>query len=451
MASRARRLRPSSPERLCGQSRTGEARSSRRKVSGIAMGVIQLSYSTFGLTQLGFLEAIDAVDRAGYAGVEIAFHRDHLNVFDIDDDSLAEVRRRLQARRVKAVCVATASHFFDPLRPHEPSLLALSRAARKRRIGLVKRGIHVARKLGVNLVTFGSGFMRAEHVANPEIDPGELLVDSIRECLREIRDDEDITLLIEPEPGMHIETLAQGLALMRTVDSPKFKLHIDICHAYCSERDYIRALSEAAPHARYLHVSDARAGYNLKVVEERDGLAPDLGIAAVLVHFPDTCEFLLLDRDRPTYFREAALTPGRKKRVDELLQRCGVKNDLAVVDYSGLFAGRSALDDEIFTWMISVPGIAFDVLERARPIVNYLRGARGAPLVNRMVANTRTCVEHFHEIPGEGTLDFAACFKALTDAGFSGYGSVELYHHVASWQQALDDSYRHLAPLVAVH
>jgi len=415
------------------------------------MGAIQLSYSTFGLTQLGFLEAIDVVDRAGYAGIEISFHRDQFNVFDIGDDFLAEVRRRLDARRVKAACVATASHFFDPQRPHEPSLLALSRDARKRRIDLVKRGIHVARRLGVNLVTFGSGFVRAEHVANAQIDPGELLADSIRECLREIHDDEDITLLVEPEPGMYIETLAQGLALIRRVDSPKFRLHIDICDAYCSEPDYIRALHEAAPQARYLHISDARAGYNLRVVEDRDGFSPDLGIAAALVHFPDTCEFLLLDHDRPTYFRDTVPTPGRKKRIDELLQCCGVNNDLAVVDYSGLFAGRSALDDEIFTWMISVPGISFDVLERARPIVNYLRGARSTALVNRMVANTLTGMVHFHEIPGQGTLDFAASFKALTDAGFRGYGSVELYHHVASWQQALNDSYRHLAPLVAAH
>ena len=44
-------------------------------------------------------------------------------------------------------------------------------AGRKRRIDLVKRGIHVARQLGVSLVTFGSGFIRDEHVSNPQIDP----------------------------------------------------------------------------------------------------------------------------------------------------------------------------------------------------------------------------------------------------------------------------------------
>lgn len=415
------------------------------------MGAIRLSYSTFGLTNLDFLDAIDAVDRAGYEGIEISFHRDQFNPFNIDDATLAAVRKRLDARRVKAACVATASHFFDPHRPHEPSLMALEKAARMRRIDLVKRGIRVARGLGVNLVTFGSGFIRDEHVAKPGVDPGELLAESIHECLREIRDDEDMTLLIEPEPGMHIETMAQGLALLDQVNSPKFKLHIDICHAYCSEPNYLDALRAAAPQARYLHISDAREGYNLKIVHDREDLAPDLDFASVLVHFQDTADFLLLDRDHPIHFREEAPTAARARRIETLLDRVGVRKGLQIVDYSSLYAGGSALDDEIFTYLISMPGLSYDVLERARPVVGYLRGARGAALVDRMVANTRTGIVHFHEIPGEGTLDLAGSFRALVEGGFSGYGSVELYHHVEGWQKALDDSYRHLAPLAAAH
>lgn len=413
------------------------------------MGAIKLSYSTFGLTNLDFLDAIDAVDRAGYDGIEISFHRDQFNPFNIDDAYLDAVKQRLDARRVKAACVATASHFFDPQRPHEPSLMALEPAARKRRIDLVKRGIHVARKLGVNLVTFGSGFVRDDHVANPHVDPGELLAESIRECVREIRDDEDITLLIEPEPGMYIETMAQALKLMDDVGSERFKLHIDICHAYCSETDYIKALGEAAPHAKYLHISDAQQGYNLKIVQDRADLAFDLDFASTLVHFPDTADYLLVDRNHPIHFRDATVTPARRRHIEDLLARAGVKKELAVVDYGSLYAGASPLDDEIFTYLISMPGLSYDVLERAKPCIAHLRGVKGGrKLVDTMVANTLTGVVHFHEIPGEGTLDFAGSFKALTDNGFSGYGSVELYHHVESWQKALDDSYRHLAQFV---
>ena len=109
----------------------------------------KLSYSTFGLTKLDFLDAIDAVDKAGYPGIELSFHRDQFNPFEITDEYLATIKKHFETTRVKPACVATASHFFTPSRPHEPSLMCIETAGRKRRINLVKRGIEVARKLGV--------------------------------------------------------------------------------------------------------------------------------------------------------------------------------------------------------------------------------------------------------------------------------------------------------------
>ncbi len=413
------------------------------------MGALELSYCTFGLTELGILDAIDAVGRAGYSGVEISFHREQLNPFNIDDDALAVLRKRLQAAHLVPACVATASHFFTPSRPHEPSLMSLDLAGRKRRIDLIKRGIHFARRLGAPLVTFGSGFLREEHVSHSSLDPRVLLLESIEECLREIHEDEDITLLIEPEPGMLIETLDQGLALIEQIGSPHFKLHVDLCHAYCSEKNYPAALAAAAPATRYLHVSDARRGYNLRIEKDADDLTFDLDVAAKLVYFPDTADYLLVDRDHPLYFCDAKPGLARRRRIEALLGQAGVTKAPRYIDYPSLYAGTSALDDEIFTYLISIPGLSYEVLERARPVIAHLRGVRGRPLIDRMVANTLTGIVHFHEIPGEGTLDFAASFDALTANGFSGYASVELYHHVESWERALRESQRHLAKFTA--
>ena len=413
--------------------------------------MIKLSYSTFGLTNLPFLDAIDVVDQAGYPGIEISFHRDQFNPFNITDADIDRVKRKLQTTQVKAACVATASHFFTPSRPHEPSMMSVDLAGRKRRISLVKRGIDVARKLGVNLVTFGSGFIREEHVLHPEQDPLELLADSVHRCLKEIHDDEDITLLVEPEPGMYIETVEDGLRLINAVNSPRFGLHLDMCHMYCSDVDYIGALAKAAPLTRYLHVSDARAGYNLKIIKMAENLKLDLNFAHYLIYFPESANYLLVDRDHPIYFYDDPVSTAQKKQIEQILSSVNIQTDVAFVNYNGLYAGASSFDDEIFTYLISVPALSFDVLERVKPILYYLRTTKdseGKLLMDKMVANTLTSIVHFHEIPGEGTMDFAASFKALSDNGFSGYASVELYHHVQSWEKALADSYSHLAQYV---
>jgi len=413
--------------------------------------MIKLSYSTFGLTDLSYLNAIEEVDKAGYPGIELSFHRDQFNPFNITDDDIASVKNKLQSLQVEAACVATASHFFTPSRPHEPSLMSPDMAGRKRRINLVKRGIDFARKLDVPLVTFGSGFIRDEHILTPSANPQELLVDSIHRCLKEIRDDEDITLLIEPEPGMFIETVEQGMSLVDEVNSPKFRLHLDMCHMYCSEQDYIAALGKAAPYTRFLHVSDAQEGYNLKIIKMAEDLALDLNFANYLIHFPDTAEYLLVDPNHPIYFFDEPVSAHRKRQIEQIVSQVNIQTDTAYVDYNRLYAGATPFDNEIFTYLISVPALSFDVLERAKPIIAYLRSSTdsaGNPMMAKMVANTLTGIVHFHEIPGEGTLDIAASFNALTENGYSGYASVELYHHVQSWEKALNDSFRHLSQFV---
>jgi sugar phosphate isomerase/epimerase len=414
--------------------------------------MIQLSYSTFGLTGLNLMDAIDAVDRAGYPGVELSFHRDQFNPFDLTPESVAALRGKLASLRVRPACVSTASHFFTPSRPHEPSLLCPDLAGRKRRIDLVRRGIELARALEVPLVTFGSGFIREEHIRNPAADPHALLLDSVRRCLDALRPGDGITLLIEPEPGMFIETTEQGLRLVEEVGSRDFRLHLDLCHMYCSEHDFAGSLARAAPFARFLHVSDARQGYNLKIIPLADEMNLDLEFAAYLVYFPWTAEYLLVDRDHPAYFFDER--PGSRQRagIGEVLRSAGIRREPEYVAYDSLHAGATPFDDEIFTYLISVPGLSFDVLERARPILIFLRTPRepgGKPLVDRMIANTLTGIVHFHEIPGEGTLDFGSAFRTLSENGFDGYASVELYHHVQAWEKALGDSYRHLEQFVA--
>lgn len=414
--------------------------------------MIKLSYSTFGLTDLSFLDSISEVDKAGYPGIELSFHRDQFSPFDITDEKIAAIKKRFETLNVKPACVATASHFFTPQRPHEPSLMAPDLAGRKRRIDLVRRGVDFARKMGVSLVTFGSGFIRDEHVSNPSVNARELLVDSIHQCLKFVHDDEDITLLIEPEPGMYIETLQQGMDLVNEINSPKFQLHLDLCHNFCSEQDYLGALGKAAPYAKFLHVSDAQEGYNLKLVKWAENLKLDMNFANYLIYFPESAEYLLVDCDHPIYFYDGEKpNNAQMKRVESILGSVNITQPLGFVDYNSLFAGTSPFESEIFVYLISVPGLTYDVLERARPIIIYLRStkdANGKLLMDKMVANTLTGIVHFHEIPGEGKMDFAGSFKALRENGFSGYASVELYHHVQSWQKALNDSYKHLSQFV---
>ncbi len=77
---------------------------------------------------------------------------------------------------------------------------------------------------------------------------------------------------------------------------------MDICHAYCSEKNYVASLGQAAPYTRYFHISDAQEGYNLKIVKMAENLVLDLDFASYLVYFPTTADYLLVDKNHPLYF-----------------------------------------------------------------------------------------------------------------------------------------------------
>lgn len=410
--------------------------------------VIQLSYSTNGLLNLSLMEAIDAVERAGYPGIELAFHMDQFNPFELSDEDLLVLRQRFEKRGIKPSCISTATLFFLADRPHDPSAMCADLAGRKQRVRLIKEGVRIARALDVKIVSFGSGFIRDEHVNNPHLDPESLLIESIHECLTFIGD-EDITLTIEPEPGMFIETIDQGLALIEKVNSDKFRLHIDICHAYCSDADYVHAIAKAAPLTKYLHVSDTKDGYNLKILQMEDGLKLDFDFASYLLYFPETADFLLLDQSRAAYFHSQPVDSKSGQCIRDIAQGYNGARDVVFVAYDDLPRGSSVFDDEIFTYALSVPRLSFYVLDRAKPIIRYLReddrSDQGLPYLDKMVANSLTGKVHFHIIPGDGQIDFTGCFKALADNGFDGYATVELYHHTDVWKKAVTESYHHLS------
>ena len=407
--------------------------------------MIKLSYSTNGLVNLSLMDAIDAVEKAGYPGIELAFHMDQFNPFELSDDDLAALRQRFDNSDIKPSCIATPTLFFLADRPHDPSAMCVDLAGRKQRIKLIKEGIKLARALNVKIVSFGSGFIRDDHVNNPHVDPEALLIDSIRECVAFIGDD-DIILTIEPEPGMFIETIAQGVALIEKVDLDKFRLHIDICHAYCSDENYVDAIAGAAHLTKYLHVSDTTEGYNLKILEMADDLDLDFDFANYLIYFPQTADFLLLDSRRAAYFYDQA--PDREQ-IERLAKKLNGATDVVYVPYANLPQESSSYDDEIFTYALSIPKLSFYVLDRAKPIIHYLRQAdrrdQGLPYMDKMVANSLTGKVHFHIIPGDGEIDFVACFKAALDNGFDGYATVELYHHIDAWEQAVSRSYQALS------
>ena len=70
---------------------------------------------------------------------------------------------------------------------------------------------------------------------------------------------EGVLLLVEPEPGLLIETADQFLEFMRHIDSPAVGLNFDIGHFYCVGDDPAATVRRLAKYIRHVHLEDIAA------------------------------------------------------------------------------------------------------------------------------------------------------------------------------------------------
>lgn len=409
--------------------------------------MFKLSYSMNGLTNLDFYRAALEAEKAGFDGVELSFQYKQFDPFSLSEDDLVKIRDFFRGSRVKPICISTATTFFLSEIPHEPSIISLSQEKRQQRIDLIKKGISMAKTIGIPIVSFQSGYLRQEHVDNPSIDPRKLLIDGIKSCLENIG---DVTLVIEPEPGMYIETIDDAISLIKDVDSPNFSLHLDICHTYCTEDNYVNAISKAIPHISYMHLADIKEGYNLRLqslsAEQKLSVKLNLERYGYLLHMEDKNCFYFIDSEHCIYFYQNDLKSVEKAEAVNFVSPYHSRVDFVKIDDMNIQSEKS-IELEIKAYLGSVGEIGFDIIQKADPILKYLRSKHDEccnPIIQQPVCNTVNGKVHYHEFPGMGEIDFHAVLKALKDNGYNGYVTVELYNHSDVWEKVLPESRKYL-------
>lgn len=410
--------------------------------------MFKLSYSANSLTTLDFFKAIDEVDNANYDGIELFFEKKNFNPYEMCEIDFVKIGRYFQHKRINPVAISTATVCFLSDIPHEPSLITIDKIKRQHRIDLIKKGIEIAKRLNIPIVSFQSGYLRREHIES-RIDVNILLINSIKECLKHA---EDIILVIEPEPGMFIETFDDAINLIKQINSDNFKLHIDICHAYCTENNYVKAIKDALPYTAYMHLADIKKGYNLKLISlERDDqrLDVDLQKAGYLIYNRSIDIFLFIDNENSICFHFNLLDDDKKNLIKHFASKFIPHKS---IDYQLIDSKKcqprnafSSTELENKAFLDSVGGISFDVLEKARSILRALRVTESnkSSIINKPICNTIQGKVHYHEIPGEGEIDFKKVLQVIK-RDYSGYVTLELYNHSNVWETVLPETKNYL-------
>jgi sugar phosphate isomerase/epimerase len=220
---------------------------------------MRLAFSTNAYLRYPFPEAAARISALGYQGLELLADVPHAW-----PAGLLEVQKRgiLDAMDAAGLAFSNINAFMmnainDYRQPYwYPSFIEPEPHYRRVRIDHTRRALSLCAELGAPHITTEPGGPLAPGQSRREA------IDLFVEVLKPLAEHAEklgVRLLIEPEPGLLLETTDQYLEVAERVDAPSIGLNFDVGHAYCVGEDLPAAIAKLATHIRHYHVEDIAA------------------------------------------------------------------------------------------------------------------------------------------------------------------------------------------------
>jgi sugar phosphate isomerase/epimerase len=212
---------------------------------------MKFSFSSNAFRNYSVGQAAAAIANAGFSGMELMCDTPHAWPYDLLEADVDRIKKTIQANNLEianlnAFMMCAAKDF------HHPSWIEADKDFRKLRVDYTLRCIDLAAKLGVATISTEPG---------GPLDgmPRDLAMEIFMEELDKVVDHADnqgVTILIEPEPGLLIETSVEFTTFVNDFGTHRVGLNFDVGHFYCVGEDPARKIVELKNHIRHFHLED---------------------------------------------------------------------------------------------------------------------------------------------------------------------------------------------------
>lgn len=217
---------------------------------------MEFAFSTNAFKKFSLNDTINILSKIGYNGIEILCDIPHAYPKNLTNSDINELKQLLSKLKI-SISNLNAFTLFAIGDTHHPSWIENDSESRKLRIDHTLDCIELARKLGVSSISTEPG----GPVNSQGLNENELLrifENGINEVLK-TAEDENVTVLVEPEPGLLIENSEQFIKFIKNFDSKHIGLNFDIGHFFCVGEDPSQVIYKLSEYVRHVHLEDIAA------------------------------------------------------------------------------------------------------------------------------------------------------------------------------------------------
>jgi len=221
--------------------------------------MIRFAFSTNAYLRFSFEETAERIAAIGYSGLELMADVPHAWPAGLLPSSKLGIRNAMSGNKLEFsnVNAFMMNAIADRRQPYwYPSFIDPEPNYRQVRIDHTRRALTLCKELGAPHITTEPGGPIAEGQTRQQAI--DLFVETLKP-LAEHASNEGVLLLIEPEPGLLLETSDQYLEVAERVNAPSIGLNFDIGHAYCVSENIPAAIKKMASQIKHFHVEDISA------------------------------------------------------------------------------------------------------------------------------------------------------------------------------------------------
>jgi sugar phosphate isomerase/epimerase len=226
--------------------------------------MIKLAFSTNAFKRYSLEDSIREIAKVGYSGVEILCDIPHAYAPSFKDDQVRSLKKTLALSNMQ-ISNLNAFTLYAIGDTYHPSWIEDSREIRIEHtiecIRLAKRigAKHLSTEPGGPVVALPlpSSSQQQEQQQYQDISRFEkIFLDGLTRVTK-MAEEEDIKVLIEPEPGLLIENSRQFKNFVTKINNSKYiRLNFDIGHFYCVNEDPAKVVYELSDYIEHFHLAD---------------------------------------------------------------------------------------------------------------------------------------------------------------------------------------------------